>query len=42
MTGSVPGVLVEGDVPFDELEALEAEPAVDFVRVPLVVNAPSP
>ena len=40
VTGSVPGVLVEGDVPADALEGLEAEAAVDVVRPPLAVNAP--
>ncbi len=38
--GSVPGVLAEGEVPFDRLEELEAAPAIDFVRPPLPVNEP--
>jgi hypothetical protein len=39
--GSVPGVLAEGFVPAANLEALEAEPAVDAIRPPLEVNVPT-
>ena len=38
--GAVPGVLVEGEVPFGSLEALEATSVVDFVRPPLPVSEP--
>jgi hypothetical protein len=39
--GRIPGALVEGLVPFDRLEELEAHPAVDYLRTPLRANLPN-
>jgi hypothetical protein len=38
--GSVPGVLVEGLVPWGSLESLEASPGVRYIRPPLEASIP--